>query len=230
MADNNCKPVNNQEVEDLFHWNTPEDRTEICTNRATEISNINRNPVKLVEYFTVLLRDFFSDPNNIQDDNVREIVIKKGILIDTMASIDTNTAGVLPKIVVEFCGKQAQQNFALNNQWGYNLNNSSAGYYSHWQIGIAVHVIGNTLQETLLIAEEANNFLHCFQSKIREALGLKRCQITEMSKPQYLEESTTQKAYLCSISLTVVAPHVWHIVQQYPRLKRVTFNPNITNI
>lgn len=229
MEDHKCDPVNNADVENLFYWNNPEDRTEICTNRKAEISNINRSPVKLVEYFTVLLRDYFSDPNNIQDDNVRNLLISKKIIVDTMASIDTDVSGSYPKIIVEFCGKQAQQNFAIDNEWDYNIHNSSAGYYSHWQVGIAVHVIGNTLQETLLIAEEANNFLHCFQTTIRDALGLKRCQITEMSKPQYLEESNAQKAYVCSISLTLVVPHVWYTVEQNPILKRVTFKMDPNN-
>ena len=229
MDNKNCESVNNPDVDSLFYWNKPEDRTEICSNRQAEVSNLNRNPVKLVEYFTLLLRDFFSDPNNVQDDNVRELLLTKNIIVDTMSTVDTDTSGSIPKIIVEFCGKQAQQNFAINNEWDYNIHNSSAGYYSHWQIGIAVHVIGNTLQETLLIAEEANNFLHCFQTTIRDALGLKRCQITEMSKPQYLEESNAQKAYLCSISLTLVVPHVWYIVSQYPKLKRVTFNFNTDN-
>lgn len=229
MTDN-CPDINNENIEELFYWNQPEDRTEICSNRESEVSNVNKNPVKIVSYITTLLKDYFSDPNNIQDDDVREIITSKGIKVLPMSAVDTDVAGSLPKIAVEFCGKQAQQNFAINNQWHYNMHNSSAGYYSHWQIGIAVHVIGNTLNETLLVAEEANNFLHCFQTVIRDALGLKRCQITEMSKAQYLEESTAQKAYLCSVSLVLIAPHVWFTTAQYPKLKRVTFNLDTSNI
>ena len=185
------------------------------------------NPVKLTEYFVTLLKDYFSDPNNINDSNIRDLIINKDIFVASMATSNTNMSGRLPRIVIEFCGKQAQQNFAINNKLSYNIHNSSADFYSHWQIGMTAHVIGNTLNETLLIAEEVSKFLHYFQYIICKEANLLRCQVAEMSKPQYLEDNNGQKAYLCDISFTVVVANNWKVIEQAPRLKRVTFKPEV---
>ena len=227
-TDKNCDPVNPPEVEELFHWNTePEDRTstkeQICKNSA----NWAGNSVKLVEFFVTAISDYFSDPNNIIDDDVRKLIISKDVFVASMATSNTNMSGRLPRIVIEFCGKQAQQNFAFKNQTGYNIHNSSEDFYSHWQIGLTAHVIGNTLNETLLIAEEVNNFLHYFQWMICKAANLLRCQVAEMSKPQYLEDNNGQKAYLCDLSFTAVVANHWKVIEKAPRLKRVTFKPAV---
>ena len=224
-----CDPVNNESVEDLFYWNTPEDKT-IDECELTCNNGWNSNSVHVTSYFVQILRDFFSDPNNINDSHVRELIINKPIEVQTMSSIDTDTAGSIPKIYVEFGGKQTQQNFAIRNSYSYNNHNSSEQFYSHWQIGISIHVIGNTLNESLLIAEEACSLIHCYQVDICKNAGFMRCQIAEMSKPQYLEDSTSQKAYLCTVSLSVVVPYIWRLIQQAPVLKRVTFNTEVNNI
>lgn len=229
MTEQKCDPVNNENVESLFYWNTPEDKT-IDKCKLTCNNDWHNNSVYVTAYFVQILRDYFSDPNNIHDSNVREIVINKPILVQTMSSIDTDTAGDMPKIYVEFGGKQAQQNFAIRNSYSYNIHNSSEQFYSHWQMGISIHVIGNTLNESLLIAEEACNLIHFFQVDICKNAGFMRCQVAEMSKPQYLEDSTSQKAYLCTVSLSVVSPCTWQLTQQAPVLKRVTFKPKANNI
>ena len=219
-----CGDINNESVEELFHWNQePEDRTKTCEEDRAIKATWRHSATGIVEFFVTLLQDYLSEPNNIVSDDVRNLILNKDIEVAAMQDFDTDKAGALPRIIVEFGGKQAQQNFAINNTFGYNIQNSSTYYYSHWQVGISIYVIGNTINETILLAEEVSNFCHYFQEQICKAAGFLRCQLAEVNKPQCLSESSAQRSYLSAISLSIVIADAWSVYEQAPVLKRVTF-------
>ena len=222
--DDSCGDINQESIEELFHWNSdPEDRTKTCEEDLATKITWNHSAPGLVEFFVTLIDDYLDDPNNVISDDIRNLLLQKKIEVSAMQDFDTDKAGALPRIIVEFGGKQAQQNFAINNTFGYNNHNSSTDYYSHWQVGISIYVIGNTINETLLLAEEVSNFCHYFQEQICKAAGFLRCQLAEVNKPQCLSESSSQKSYLSAISLSVVIADAWRVYTQAPVLKRVTF-------
>ena len=219
-----CESINSESIEELFHWNqTPEDRTKTCEEDRAIKGAWNRSAIGIVEFFVTLIQDYLSDPNNIISDDIRNLIINKDVDVSAMQDFNTDTAGTLPRIIVEFGGKQAQQNFAINNKFGYNIHNSSTDYYSHWQIALSIYVIGNTINETLMLAEEVSNFCHYFQEQICAAAGFLRCQVAEVNKPQCLSESSAQRSYLSAISLSIVVADAWSVYEQAPVLKRVTF-------
>lgn len=220
----NCESVNPDDVEELFHWNNdPEDKTKSCNDILKDKQAISSDPVAITNFFVVLISDYLSDPNNIQNSDLRELIMSKPVEVTSMSNFDTDKAGATPRVLVEFGGKQAQQNFAFGNKTSYNMHNSSTDYYTHWQIALSLYVIGNTLNETILLAEEVGNFCHCFQSDICNTAGFLRCQLAEISKPQCLQESGTQTAFLSTISISIVTAYTWTIIRQAPVLKRVTF-------
>lgn len=226
----NCASVNDPDIEALFHWNQePEDRTETCDEYRAKNSAWRKSAPGIVEFFVTLITDYLDDPNNIISDDIRNLLINKKVEVSAMQDFDTDKAGALPRIIVEFGGKQAQQNFAINNATDYNIHNSSTDYYSHWQVGISIYVIGNTINETLLLAEEVSNFCHYFQEQICNAAGFLRCQLAEVNKPQCLSESGAQRSYLSAISLSIVIADAWTVYTQAPVLKRVTFITGANN-
>lgn len=219
MTTTNCSSVNPTLVESLFHWNqNPEDRTETCSERQTDLASKNVDPSSILAFFVNLLTDYFSDPNSIVDDGIRTLIQTKPIIISALTAFDTDVAGSKPCIYVEYGGKKSQENFAFNNQFGYNPANGSKLYYTRWQMGFTFYIIGNTLQETLNLSEEVCKLLHCYQQPIEDTMQWVRFQLAEVQKVQSTESGD---GFVSSVSATIVVNYPWYIFDSAPKLKRV---------
>ena len=209
-------PVKNPD--EIFIGNSPENRTHVgCPNISWQSS-----PLAITAVFAKLLTEYFGDPSNFVNTELRNLIKSGSPVITQLDSSNAKETGKLPRISVEFEGSElANMEFAGKNSLGYNIHNSQEGFYVVWNIQHKIEIVAATKRAVLLLSEEVCKLFTHYRKAIIAALNAHNFKVVRLAGSKSVSEEDSSRGYIASIDLLTVAPDHWYVVDISPRLKRV---------
>lgn len=207
-------------VEELFSaWDAPEDMTSRweCPDTRWQSS-----PSALTDLLAQVLQQYFSDPLNFTNDEVRALIQSQKPFVTQMTHIDPKNAGQLPKIAVEFTGSQQdERRFGRDNQIDYNIYNSTGTFFTVWRVQLRVDIIAKNKREAILLGESVCRLFNHHRTTVMQMLAAYDLVISQFQGAQVLGENAAN-GFQTSLGLTITAPDKWYLSEAAPRLKRIS--------
>lgn len=210
--------------------------SSLCSSRHP--SNV------LTGIFTRLMREHFSDPDNIEFAKGNEPTLQLDGLIwnpnETLCTIQIKpvweySAQALaqrPGIYTKR-NKTTFERIAINNGWTTGMPRDAAGnvkespgeYHALTVVGShTFFCVGRTGAETELLAQEVSNHLAQFGPSLRAELKLQRLQLTEVGEVGLLDEFVEH--YCVPVVLGYALSYTWRLLSVQPFLKKIGLSLN----
>ena len=222
MAQKNCPAVNPESIENLFSaWDEPQDITQRweCPDYTWQSS-----PSRLTNILTRVLKQYFSDPSNFTNDELRQLVTNQKPVVTQMTHIDPEEVGELPKIAVQFMGAQMEERrFGKDNRVAYNIRNSTETFFTAWQVQHQFEIVTAVKREAILLGEAVCQLLNHYRTVLLQMLAAYDCKVTQFSGVKVLGEDAVN-GFQTNIGLLTIAPDKWYLAENAPRLKRINYN------
>ncbi|MDO4568783.1 MAG: hypothetical protein Q4D38_00185 [Planctomycetia bacterium] len=220
-----CKPQNPSSVENMFSdWDSSPE------NRVTEWDcpdlSWQSDPYILTSLITEIIKQYFQRPENFQNPQIQKLLQSSTVDVSMMTHWDAKTVGVLPKVVIDFAGMQANSPFATNDRIAYDVQSSTGTYRIDWTIKHTYSVLAKTKVESMLLSSAIRHV--CSLPVIRENLQFMNFRVTEQSKVQSIgEENGTPPGFVSTVATQGTVTELIYVVTADPRLKRI--KKTITN-
>lgn len=218
----NCPAKNPEAIENLFpDWITPEDRTRAW--RCPDIS-WQSSPLILTDILTKILKEYFSDPSNFPENELRELLKSRLPIITQFQSADGKTAGQKPRIGIDFVTSQMdERSFGQYNQTGYNIHNSTGDFFTLWKIQHKVEIVANAKRECLVLGEAVCRLFNHYRTVILGILKAADFKVVQFQGASLVSEEDPSLGYQASLGLLTTAYDTWCLTEVAPRLKRINY-------
>jgi hypothetical protein len=205
----------------------PEDRIP----KVSAICSYGMRPHVVTGLLRQLLITHFSDPNNIEERQLRQKFKddsawkpdangenKSGILIESITRWTPNSSNKRPAVLIKRNSWQWQK-IGLGDSVGYNPFEGGHNYTGLWQGSHTLYCLAAWGLETELLAMEVVKFLLHFSPWIREQMGFKKFYIHEVGGVGEVQEVV--QGYAVPVTVAYVAEESWTLQPAAPRLKRI---------
>lgn len=209
----------------------PDGNPENRIPRVSSLCSYGMRPHVVTGLLRQLLITHFSDPNNIEEPQLRQKFESDeawkpdingqgdgGILIESITRWTPNSSNKRPAILIKRNAWQWQK-LGLGDKVGFNPFEGTNSYTGLWQGSHTLYCLAAWGLETELLTMEVVKFLLHFSPWIREQMGFQRFLITEVGGVGEVQEVV--QGYAVPVTVAYVADESWALQPAAPRLKRI---------
>lgn len=196
-----------------------------CSNGDTAYP---QSPVRLVGGMVSLLREYFSNPENIPEPSLRKFTWNPGddsnILIEALTRKLDNTTMKRPAILVKRGPFYKSRKIALADTvttFGDNPKEVRIGVFDGTLI---LWCLGANAIQAEYVADTIVNFITSFQHQIRNALCLLSLEFTEMGDVRLLPDAGD--AFGVPVVFKSAYQSLWEINTVGPGVRKINFSVN----
>lgn len=196
---------------------------------------------RILKYFKDLLKNWFADSRNILDDRLLGLMYSNSgnlnpdcVKIGTIYNQDGIYAGTTPAIIIslgdiDFTGQHI--NSASNPAFSKNPTVPMISDFKFKSIPIGIHVITQSCDGTILLAELISNFVLVNTQAILKDQGiLSQLRLARVSAPRQLkpgQQGNAKRVYQSTIQIQTTSIVVWDHDTQGPVFRGLSIATNL---